>query len=155
MKFSRTILLKWALRSLLLQSAIGVSALFVPPLKPHNQMPTAFYQLSPHTDPQLQLRERAIQLRARPPRGGGEGSAPGWAEGLRNFALIIVALPVIGIGLVFGLLLQATMLKAGLSPGTRVAVEVCIMGLGTILPLAYNRFSPGSTKAEAVLGNQS
>ena len=26
-------------------------------LKPHNQMPTAFYQLSPHTDPQLQLRE--------------------------------------------------------------------------------------------------
>jgi len=126
MKSSHKILLKWAL---FLQSAIGASALLVPPLKPHNQMPTAFHQLIRQT-PQLQLRERA--------RGGG--SSLGAAEGVQTFALIIVAVPVIIIGSVFGLLLQATMHYAGLSPGTRVAVEVCVIGLGMMLFLVTDNF---------------
>ena len=75
---------------------------------------------------------------------------PGVAEGLSNFAVLIVALPAISTGLVLGLLLQATMHYAGLSPDTRVAVEVFTISLGTMLLLVSNQFVH-SVKAETLV----
>ena len=134
MTYSQTHLLKWAF---LLQSAIGSSALFVPPWKPHNQMP-ALQHLSPR-DPQLHLRE-----------GAPCSFAAGATEGQRNFTLLVVVLCVVSIGSVFGLLLQLTMHYAGLSPGTRVATELCLMSLGMILLLVHRYFS-NSVRIETIL----